>query len=459
MTCIERALALNPRSHRNKAIKGCILCEYGIETGSRPLLIGARAVFEELAPEASDYYAHYNLGNALSGLKDWERARDEYLEALNFNDKVPQIWKNLGTTYFHLRDHAKELECYDRALQLNPQLAQALISKANTIAAVHKNYVQAIELLDQALSADPDVAGRWTHMFWWKAFYLINLRRSPEALAVIETGLAHTPANRHLFDLKASVLSPLWKSDSRYVRDAEAYFRLRLEVDPAEVKSLVELADLAKSQSRESEAYDFLARATRHLSGGDTSTTGDDLRALSSLDDLLAFVGDCESYVSFRRSRPVVLHLELYPDAEHKYGYDLLWPAFGLGFWQSDRFLVRRSRGEDVDIVAFLLEVRAATTRAIALAARRVAERHIDATIDEKASILTTLLLVLPLIGLYEASWIAGYLLAKAQIAEEVLSEGQERFLREHNVSPWQIDQLDNVLRPVNSIWGLLREA
>lgn len=455
LPCIESALATNSTSSRHRAIKGCVLCEQGTETGSRPLLVAARAIFQELVAGATDYGAYYNLGNALSGLGEYDRARDAYLEAINFNDRVAEIWKNLGTCYFHLGDHQKELECYDTALGLNPRLSHALVSKANTTAAVFHNYSEALRLLDQAAQADSEIGKHWPHFHWWKAHYLFQCGELRDALDAVDNGLTSHPEQTRLLDLKARILSALWRKEPSTRSGAKEFFLFRLEAVPLEIPSLIELAELSASDPCSGEVWTYLTRAF-NASERSNQLTPSDLKGLTESTRALALTHHLQGYCKYRRARPLQPVQD--PSVRNdSYGLRYLWVVFGLAY--TDLLQKAPSKDSSVgEIVSFYRDIRCAVQHAIHVIAARLANEHQSADTATKIAIMSSSLVALAEAAFYESTWLWGYLTAANGVAEDIFTEANEQFIQQNDLSPFRTEVLDAVLRPLNDAWSLFPE-
>ena len=138
--------------------------------------------------------------------------------------------KNLGTCYFYLNDHKKELVCMEIALSIDPDLPEALISKGVTLGVVYKNYVDGLYLINSALENDKSLAYRWPYVYYWKSIFLSNLNNIPEALTQLEEGLTISPSNLYLLNLKAELLSQLWKTDANFLSKAAEFFEFRIKI-------------------------------------------------------------------------------------------------------------------------------------------------------------------------------------------------------------------------------------
>jgi tetratricopeptide (TPR) repeat protein len=454
MPCIERAVELSPESIRHQAIKGCILCEYGSATESRPMPVAARKIFEKCVESSSDYGAFYNLGNVLSALGDYQAAVDSYIEAINFNDKVAEVWKNLGTCYFHLENHAREFECYEAALKLNPRLAHALISKANTTARVFQNYEEALRLLGEASAADPDVARHWPHFYWWRSFYLAQLGRLTDALASADDGLRSDPSHQRLLDLKAGLLSELWRRDSFHVTGAREFFRFRVKADPCDVRSLIELTDLTALDGDHPGAYQHIRRIIEHLHPQARPLTVDELEKSFTLDDLRFFSRNVGEYLTYRKRRPVEAFEELFSEGDH--GSRYLWLVLGLSYMRVHSF--EGDLGLEDDLTRFFGWVRESTSAAISKVSELTAKEYVEASVETKTKILSLLLISLAEVGFYEGCWLSGYIPSIRNVDNEMFLATNERFIQEHDLNPWRLDGIDAILKPVNDVWCLFPE-
>ncbi len=71
----------------------------------------------------------YCVGNGWAALKEYEKARDAYSAALSLLSESPRVaaqcYKNLGTTMEELNDLDAARALYERALELDPNLAEA----------------------------------------------------------------------------------------------------------------------------------------------------------------------------------------------------------------------------------------------------------------------------------------------------------------------------------------------
>ncbi|MDW0331274.1 MAG: tetratricopeptide repeat protein [Nitrososphaeraceae archaeon] len=71
----------------------------------------------ELDPES--HVALTNLGIAQSKTGDWENAKKNLIQATELYPNMVEVWINLSTVYNHEGDQEQEMNCYDRALELD----------------------------------------------------------------------------------------------------------------------------------------------------------------------------------------------------------------------------------------------------------------------------------------------------------------------------------------------------
>lgn len=82
---------------------------------------------------------------------------------------------HIGTVYYRLNQHDKEIECYDKALEINPYLTEAKISKGLTIAKIYNKYNEALDILENVDDNNSGLSKRWPYFYYWiSAIYLAN---------------------------------------------------------------------------------------------------------------------------------------------------------------------------------------------------------------------------------------------------------------------------------------------
>lgn len=81
-------------------------------------------------------------------------------------DQVETL-KNLGSAYHRIGEHVKEIECFDRALEIDPIKWEALVSKGVSLIVDFDQPADAADLFDQALKWHCERAVHWPHVWYW----------------------------------------------------------------------------------------------------------------------------------------------------------------------------------------------------------------------------------------------------------------------------------------------------
>jgi tetratricopeptide (TPR) repeat protein len=205
--------------------KGCILAEDGIRNKDKLKIIEADKLFEQLfARNPSDTHA-YNYANTLSRLGRPEQAIAMYRHALERNPNYAEAWKNLGQVYYDLKEHAQEMECYDKALRINPALLPARISRAITDGFVYKHYEASIDTIRECLAASDLITAEFPSAYYYLGLFLHRVGKTTDALAWITKGLDNHPRNNWLRGLKANLLYELVTGGGKeWINEAKTFF-------------------------------------------------------------------------------------------------------------------------------------------------------------------------------------------------------------------------------------------
>lgn len=100
------------------------------------------------------------LGVVLSNTDDLENARDALEEAVRINSDDEIALANLALVYEKLREYARAIELYDRALELGADIDWVLQRKATALTEVGR-FAEAKGTLKRYLSLMPDDAAQW----------------------------------------------------------------------------------------------------------------------------------------------------------------------------------------------------------------------------------------------------------------------------------------------------------
>jgi tetratricopeptide (TPR) repeat protein len=261
LRAVNEALRLTTSQHARlnlRLFKGGILAEHGIATNSRPLLVQAKEIFVEAAQRIGRGIDHYNLANVLGPLSDLNGAEKHYRLCLQKEHGYARAWKNLGILLGQKGEHEEEMKCYEKALQLKPDLVDAHLRMGTTLLRVFKKPEDAIRCFLKAYIITPNLDDKWSQARFWFSEALFAVGKFDAALKLIDVGLADKPDDVHLLHQKAKLLSKLWREDTKYEEAALAFFKFRAAAIPNDYGSLIELIELFAKKGTPDEAWAYL---------------------------------------------------------------------------------------------------------------------------------------------------------------------------------------------------------
>jgi tetratricopeptide (TPR) repeat protein len=93
-----------------------------------------------------------------------------------------------GNEYYYKKDHEKALECYNKVLEIDPNLANAWGNKGIALGELER-YNEAIECYNKVLEIDPKDDRAWYN----KGLALRNLKKYNEAIECYDKALEIDP--------------------------------------------------------------------------------------------------------------------------------------------------------------------------------------------------------------------------------------------------------------------------
>lgn len=300
---INRALKLLEEP-RFKLVRACILAERGIRDHSKPELRIAEDLFREGLLHLGDEggMAHYNLANVLSALGEFPEAIQQYKLALKLEKNVPEIWKNLGSAYSNDGDKVSAMTCFDKALELNPLLPEALSSKAILFITDRSKPQEAAPLLEAAYRSQPAIATRWPEFWYWLTTACFEANELPLALKWVDEGLDHQPASGTLLNIKSSILGKLQHIDSALSSSARAFWRSELAAEPRNFEARKQLALAVKSDGNIDESWRLANECLQLFKLGDGAALQQLELSIEQCFDALEFL---PQYFRFRAGFPL----------------------------------------------------------------------------------------------------------------------------------------------------------
>ena len=154
---LNRASRLGIDKERLCLIRACILTEKGIAENNRTAIEKGCELFQEIVKDKSNpnWTDFYNFGNALKALGNAEAAIKAYEKALDKSERA-SLLINLGRAYHQVGDHETEMECFNRALELQPTKPEALVGKGISLVIDFDKPAQAATLLERGVKHNPD---------------------------------------------------------------------------------------------------------------------------------------------------------------------------------------------------------------------------------------------------------------------------------------------------------------
>ncbi|WP_035210227.1 tetratricopeptide repeat protein, partial [Mesobacillus boroniphilus] len=244
-------------------IKGAVLSEMGVQKKSATYIRQGIHCFEQqldLVTEENSNFVHsilYNLGTSHLNVKensnDIELAIEYLEEAAKLNPSDAQVYKNLGSAIGYKGNYEKEMELYDKALALNPNLFEALCAKAWGLLNYEHQIDESIALYKKALT-HKDRMFHFPTIYYWLAINYLHKDSLDIVLQTIDKGLEIEPDNIHLLGLKIDTISNSFNENpSKYLQKLHQLIEisgsgLDTEMKIQIINTLISANDLRKAQ-------------------------------------------------------------------------------------------------------------------------------------------------------------------------------------------------------------------
>ncbi len=191
-----------------------------------PLSASALTEYEQALPSPTTEHLKAsewnNRGVSMRVLGRVEEAMRCYTRALELDPDLAQAWANKATALEDLSRFDEALDCYGKALGIDPTNPKSWSSKAYCLLLLGR-WEEALECCNHALELDPKNMGVWLN----KGNILISTNRSSEALDCLRHCLELDPE-----EPKAWLQMGQAHGDLGHFEDALRCFRRALKVDP-----------------------------------------------------------------------------------------------------------------------------------------------------------------------------------------------------------------------------------
>jgi len=164
-----------------------------------------------------------NRGTALGQVGKYQKAIECFDKAIEINPNYINALNSKGTALHYLDDYQKAIECYDKAIEINPEDADAWCAKGLSLTCL-KNYQKAIEeCFDKAIEINPEDADVW----YSKGTALTYLTKYLEAIECYDKALDINPDHASAWYGKGTAFRKITK----YLEAIECYDKA-LDINP-----------------------------------------------------------------------------------------------------------------------------------------------------------------------------------------------------------------------------------
>ncbi|MGE3825494.1 MAG: tetratricopeptide repeat protein [Bacteroidia bacterium] len=177
--------------------KASILTELGNEAQDDKLLSIAKDLFNEILVHERDAIILYNYGNCLNSLKQYKEAKIAYEESLSFDPNNEKVWNSLGNVYNELKVPQLGLQCFDKALTINPDLVHAIFNKGHTIFKYFGNAELGLNIMLESFKLDTNKTFEleFRYAYFWVAEAYLHLGDIINAIKMNNNGLRIHPTD------------------------------------------------------------------------------------------------------------------------------------------------------------------------------------------------------------------------------------------------------------------------
>ena len=229
--------------------------DYSTRQPAAPVDAIARAQEEERQKEALELY---KMGEHYSKLGKVDEAIEEYRKALNLDPNLAEAHLNLGWSYaLRKRDYDLARQETLEAIRLKPQLTVAY-RNLWWIYRLQKNYEKALETLKKILSLEPDNPINYLNL---GEAYLIDTKEISRAIKILAQGLDRDPNNFHIL----RKLGKAYEFDAQYDR-ALAQYKKALVLRSTDPYTYLFMAVTLGKAGRASEIAPLMKKAMTSIS-------------------------------------------------------------------------------------------------------------------------------------------------------------------------------------------------
>ena len=151
-----------------------------------------------------DFWEWNNKGNSLGRLGRHEEAIQCFDKALEINPQFFHAWSNKGNSLNSLDRYQEAIMCYDKDIEINPLYAPAMAGKGVCFNNLGR-FEEAIDCFDQAIQIDPTRVSDLTN----KGYSLFKLYRIEESISCYDRAIEIDPGYSLAWNNKGTTLQIL----------------------------------------------------------------------------------------------------------------------------------------------------------------------------------------------------------------------------------------------------------
>ncbi|MEM8938656.1 MAG: tetratricopeptide repeat protein [Bacteroidota bacterium] len=131
--------------------------------------------------------------------------------------------ENLGSLYHKMGKYEKELQCYNKALEIDPEKAEALMSKGTTLFKIYDNPKEALKLMLKSFEVSNDFNKAFIAGYFWISEVYQSLNDYENAGIWTSKGLKVDPGDDYLLNQQAHIFCKVWKNQTEKIDDTRSF--------------------------------------------------------------------------------------------------------------------------------------------------------------------------------------------------------------------------------------------
>lgn len=142
--------------------------------------------------------AFLNRGYHYKGLKQYDKALQDYTSAIQYNSKYALAYQNRGVVYFILQKDSLAIQDYSKAIEIDPNVA-VVYANRGAVYARRGNSDLALKDFDKALSIDPEQKDALNN----RSLVYYQIGKFKESIADLDLYLKLYPTESDFYNLRA----------------------------------------------------------------------------------------------------------------------------------------------------------------------------------------------------------------------------------------------------------------